>query len=193
MKQKQLPVSDRHMRVIDEYMINGMNKYQAIKSQGYSDAMAVRNCDIFGRRDVQEEISRRQSKLADKAEVTAEWLIAKYKQIVEANLGDMLEKDEDGNYTGQVDLNRANADHLAALSDVAVDSYTEGRGAGAKEVKRVRVKLHDRLRAMEALGRHLGMFDDKLTVKGEVDLISKIQAGRMRAAAKKAEEDGEAS
>ena len=64
-------------------------------------------------------------------------------------------------------------------------SYTEGRGAGAREVKRIRVKLHDKLRALEALGRHLGMFNDSITVKGEVELIEKIQAGRLRAAATK--------
>ena len=187
MKQKQLPVGDKHMRVIDEYMINGMNKSAAMRKCGYTESMSRRNQDVFGRRDVKEEIARRQVKLAKKAEVTAEWIIDKYRQIVEADLGDLLTINPDG--TAYIDLNKASPDHLASLGEFTVDAYTEGRGAGAREVKRIRVKLHDKLRALEALGRHLGMFTDTVTIKGEVDLMEKIQAGRLRAAAKKAEEN----
>ena len=183
MRQKQLPVMDRHMRVIDEFFINGMNKYQAMIKEGYSASMANRNCDVFGRRDVQEEIARRQAKMAKKAAITAEWIIEKYRAIVEADLGDLLTINPDG--TAYIDLNKASPDHLASLGEFSVDAYTEGRGAGAREVKRIRVKLHDKLRALEALGRHLGMFNDSITVKGEVELIEKIQAGRLRAAATK--------
>jgi hypothetical protein len=46
----------------------------------------------------------------------------------------------------------------AALSEVTVDTYADGRGAGAREVRRVRFKLHPKLAALEALAKHLGLF-----------------------------------
>jgi phage terminase small subunit len=45
---------------------------------------------------------------------------------------------------------------------VTVDTYVEGRGEGAHEVKRVRFKLCDKLGALRDLGRHHKLFTDKV-------------------------------
>src|SRR5438105_4182779 len=39
-----------------------------------------------------------------------------------------------------------------------------GRGKDARDVKRVRFKLADKQAALVSLGRHLGIFDDKVTL-----------------------------
>ena len=49
----------------------------------------------------------------------------------------------------------------AALSEVTVEDYVEGRGEDARQVKRVKFKLHDKQAALVALARHLGRFDPK--------------------------------
>lgn len=178
LKQKQLPVLDRHMMVINHYLTNGLNKYKAMIDSGYSKDTAIRNVDVFQRRDVKEEIERRMSKMSKKAEIDADYVIAKFKQIVEADLGDILTIQEDG--TAFIDMRKLSPNHLAALGEFSVDEFKSGRGPGARDVKRIRIKFHDKLRALEALGRHLGLFNDKLTIKGEVDLIERIQRGRKR-------------
>ena len=72
----------------------------------------------------------------------------------------------------------------AALSEVTVDTYADGRGAGAREVRRVRFKLHPKLAALEALAKHLGLFAAELDDgHGIPDTrpIEKLTLGELRA------------
>ena len=43
----------------------------------------------------------------------------------------------------------------------------DGRGEDARDVKRTRFKLADKKAALESIGRHLGMFTDKIKVGGD--------------------------
>jgi hypothetical protein len=47
------------------------------------------------------------------------------------------------------------------LHEVTVEDYVEGHGENARAVKRVKFKPHDKLGALDKLGRHLGLFDAK--------------------------------
>jgi phage terminase small subunit len=54
----------------------------------------------------------------------------------------------------------------AALQEVTVEDYVDGRGDdgrgdGARDVKRVKFRLGDKRAALVDLGRHLGMFVNK--------------------------------
>ena len=59
------------------------------------------------------------------------------------------------------DFGRLGRDQAAALVEVTVE---ESRRKDGRAVRRVRFKLADKLAALAALGRHLGMFVDKLEV-----------------------------
>ena len=41
-----------------------------------------------------------------------------------------------------------------------------GRGEEARDVRRIKFKLHDKLNALEKLGKHVGMFKEKVEVTG---------------------------
>lgn len=125
--------------------------------------------------------------MAAKAGVSAEYVIQKFKDIVEADLGDLLVIHDDG--SASIDFNKARPEHLAALSEFTVDEISKGRGESAIPVSRIRVKLHDKLRALEALGKHLGLFTEKLEVKGEFDLIRTIEERRKKTLATMESED----
>ena len=60
-----------------------------------------------------------------------------------------------------IDLSTATRDQLAALTEITVEDYTDGRAEDAREVKRVRIKMADKRAALELLGRHLGLWDAK--------------------------------
>lgn len=51
--------------------------------------------------------------------------------------------------------------HAAAIQEITVDTYTEGAGDDAREVKRVRFKLHDKRAALNDLGRYYKLFKDR--------------------------------
>ena len=46
----------------------------------------------------------------------------------------------------------------AALSEFTVDEYMDSRGDDARAVRKIRIKVHDQLRPLVELGKHLGMF-----------------------------------
>ena len=73
----------------------------------------------------------------------------------------------------------------AALSEVTVDTYQDGRGAGAREVRRVRFKLHPKLAALEQLSKHLGLFAAELEDDGhgipDTRPIENLTLGELRA------------
>ena len=52
----------------------------------------------------------------------------------------------------------------AAISEIVFDEYIDGRGDGARDVKRTKVKLYPKLPALEALIKHLDQseFADRL-------------------------------
>ena len=170
-----IKLSTRHQKVVDGYMVH-YNKTKAMRDAGFSESTSMRAADVFDRIDVQMEIQRRQDNMSKKAEVTADYVIKKFKDIVEADLGDLLEIFEDG--TARIDFTKATPAHLAALGEFTVDDIKQGRGDDAIPVQRIRVKFHDKLRALEALGRHLGLFNDKIEIKGELDLIRTIENRR---------------
>ena len=57
-----------------------------------------------------------------------------------ANIADLTTLDDDGHRV--INLDNATRDQLAAVQEMTVDYYTEGKGKDALRVKRVKVKLH---------------------------------------------------
>lgn len=171
---------------INLYM-KGMSKRDALIEAGYSLSVAKTDAaSVFDRDDVKKEIQRRQRSMATRAGVDAEWIISRLKSIANANLGDLIEIDKEGK--PYYDLKNLSPDHKRALGELVMDEIKEGRGSGARTVRRVRVKMVDKLRALEMLGKHLNLFEDKSdALKVEVSLIDRLQAGRERIA--KDEED----
>tara|TARA_R110000824_G_scaffold358419_2_gene545962 strand:+ start:540 stop:1118 length:579 start_codon:yes stop_codon:yes gene_type:complete len=169
----------KHKVAADHWLIH-INQTKAMLAAGYSKMTAGHEQSIvFDREDVKLYIQDKRRIMGDKAEVSAEYIIRKYKEIIEANMGEVLVIDDEGR--GTVDLNKASPAFMASLSSYSADEFSEGRGKTKREGKRIRVQLQDKLRALEALGRHLGLFNDKITIEGQVDLVQRIQQGRERA------------
>ena len=67
----------------------------------------------------------------------------------------------------------ATEDDLACIQSVKVKTMD---GAKGKSVER-EVRLNDKMKALELLGKHLGMFKDKLEVDADMDLNITIDYG----------------
>ena len=172
-------LNDRLRRLVDCYFdpaVN-LNETKAAKMAGYktADKYAFK---LFRRPEVREEIERRQEISRKKFEVDEEWVIRRVMALADASLGDikLILDQNDG------DLSKLTHEQRYSLSEIAEEVYVEGRGEGARDVKKQRVKVADKLNALIALMRRLGLFKDEVTVKGEVSLIDRIQAGRNRLA-----------
>jgi phage terminase small subunit len=179
-------ISERYLKLVDEYFANGFNKRAAMRACGYSeDSIGGYQHRLFNHPDILKEIDRRRQSLNRKTDITVERIEQEYAKIAFANLGDLLEIGDDG--SAVLDLAGMTPEQRAAVSEYNVETYNERAedGEGVTPVKRYKVKFHDKKAALDALAKIRGMFTEKVEVKGELSLIEKIAAGRKRALAQK--------
>lgn len=90
--------------------------------------------------------------------ITPKSVLQEVARIGFSNIGEFIEVQADG--TAVIDLGKAreNPDLMAAIQEIVVDEYTDGKGEDARPVKRVRVKLHAKLPALELLGQNMALW-----------------------------------
>ena len=80
-----------------------------------------------------------------------------------------------------VDLSKVTRDQAAAIHEITVDEYMEGKGEDARRVKRTRFKLCDKDRSLELLGKHLKLFTERVEVSALEGLPEQLAEARKRA------------
>lgn len=79
-------ISERHKRVVDCYLSNGLNKTQALIDAGYSEKYANNNIhSVFGRPEVKAHIDKLKAKQAKKHSIDRDWIVNEYMQIIESS------------------------------------------------------------------------------------------------------------
>lgn len=96
-------------------------------------------------------------------EITVDRIVQELALIGFSNMLDYVTPQADG--TVYIDLSKLTREQAAAIGEVTVEEYTEGRGKHARQVKRVKFKLSDKRAALVDLGRSLGMFPTHVTGK----------------------------
>ncbi len=97
-------------------------------------------------------------------EISAGKVLQEMAKIGFANMLDYVRTTSSGD--AFVDLSQLDRVQAAAISEVTVEDFTEGRGEDARDVRRIKFKLHDKGAALHKLGLHLGLF--KQTIEGEI-------------------------
>lgn len=132
------------------------------KNDATADACASR---LLADAKVAARVAELQKAAAEKAGVTIERVVAEIEKVAFANTGDYYRTTPDGDpYVYLAELTR---EQQAALSEITVEDYKEGRGEDARDVRKVRFKLHDKLAALRMLGEHLGAFKQKVEHTGK--------------------------
>lgn len=98
------------------------------------------------------------SAAAEKAGVTIQRVVEELAKIGFANMADYMRGGSDGD--PYLDFSALTRDQAAALAEVTVEDFKDGRGEEARDVRRIKFKLSDKQGALEKLGKHLGMFKD---------------------------------
>jgi phage terminase small subunit len=112
-----------------------------------------------------------QKKLA-KYEITAEKVLAEIAKLGYANMQDYTRVDSDGKPV--LDLSKITRDQFAAVAEITEDT-TGGQGDGERKlVLRTKLRLHDKTKNLELLGRHLKLFTDKVEHSADDSLASLI-------------------
>ena len=159
------PMQDRF---VDEWLID-FNGTQAAIRAGYSERSAR---SIAGRLltkdNIQREISRRQKDLQRRTEVSQERVVKELARVAFADATDYVQVEtrtvekNDGTELSYQTVTLTETAELSADQRAAIAGIKQGANG-------VEVKLHDKIKALELLGRHIGMFNDKLEVKATVE------------------------
>jgi phage terminase small subunit len=166
------PLNAKQQRFVDEYLID-LNATQAAIRAGYSGKTAEQiGYQLLQRTSVAEAVAAGKAALAEKSGVTVERIVAELSKLGFSNMDNFVRRTSEGDiYT---DFSEVTHEQMAAVGEVTVETYKEGRGDDAKDVKRVKFKLADKRAALVDLGKHLGMFVDRSEVKSEVVLTDMI-------------------
>ena len=145
-------LTDKQTAFVREYLVD-LNATQAAIRAGYSERTASRiGPQLLGKNWVREAIEKAQAKRARRVEITADRVVAELAKIAFSDPRDLMEWGPDG-----VVLRPS-----AELSDDQAASVAEV----AENNAGLRLKKHDKVKALELLGRHIGIFTDK--VRAEV-------------------------
>ncbi len=163
-------LTPKQLRFVEEYLID-LNATQAAIRAGYSkDSARVIGSENLTKSEILDAISRRQKERSEKAETTAADVMAELAKIGFANMADYFFPGDDGD--PHLDFSKLTRKQTAAICELTVEEFKEGRGKDARDVRRVKFKLADKRAALVDLGKHLGMFVEKVEVDNTVKIIS---------------------
>jgi phage terminase small subunit len=138
-------------------LITGCTQEEAYVRAGYAKAAAKSGASkLFSRPEAQQYLNELRKPVVEKAQITAQMVLEELAKIGFANIADFVKATPGGD--PYIDLSKMTREQAAALSEITIDDYMDGRGEDAREVKRVRVKLADKRAALCDIGKHLGMF-----------------------------------
>jgi len=144
------------------YIVNNGNGAAAARDAGYSENSAAEiACENLRKPHIKSFITKKQREMARKADVTPERVIAELAKIAFSNLSDYLVVAPDGSQT--LDLNAIARDEAAAISEIT----QVASGSGKKAKITTKFKLHNKLQALEMLGKSFGLFISKVEHTGK--------------------------
>lgn len=155
------------------------NATRAAKTVGYSEHSASEQASrLLTKGNVKAEIDRILAERAKKLDISAEKVLGELSKLAFSNMLDYI-KIQDGD--AYVDLSAMTREQAAAMQEIIVEEYAEGRGEDKRDVKRTKFKLAEKRGALELLGKHLKLFTDRNEITGLEDFAAVLSKARARA------------
>lgn len=154
----------KHERVLQAYIADpariGFKAYLAVYPKS-SDAAAATGFSRLLRNDgfaarLKFLDAAVTEKVVEKSAVTIEQTVAELAKIGFASAKSYLRILPGGEPA--VDLSATTDDELAALAEITVEDFVDGRGDDARDVRRVKFRLHNKQAALVSILDHLGGF-----------------------------------
>lgn len=144
-------VTDKQRAFVDEYLIdlNATRAYKAVyKSCKKDEAAAVNASKLLRNAKVAEYLSQRQRELQQRTEITQDKVVRELAAIAFADIADYVRVQDHGG--------------LSMVEITPTSEIPESKRAAIASIKQgnngIEIKLHNKLDALDKLGRHLGMF-----------------------------------
>lgn len=146
----------------DEYLIdlNATRAYKVAYPNVKKDEVArVNGSRLLTNANVADYVQKRMDERAQRTEITQDWVLEELRKIASVNGSDFAKVVVKEGYP--------------VVELMATDDLPEDKRAAISAIKETKygisVESYDRVKALELLGRHLGMFRDKVELSGGVE------------------------
>lgn len=167
-----MKLNPKQQRFVEEYLIDA-NASGAAARAGYSDASAGRiGYQLLEKPHIAAAIRERQAERSRATRIDAAWVLNRLAQEAEADLSDLYA--EDGSLKPVRDWPKIWRQGL--VQGVETDEDPEGGGRVRK------VKLSDRVKRLELIGKHIGVkaFEERVDVTVHDALADRLRRARER-------------
>ena len=146
----------------EEYLVD-LNATQAAIRAKYSENSAQQiSHEILLKPVVAQYITNLKAKREKRTEVTSDRVVKELAKLAFFNMQDVV--DDEGATKGLTEWDR---DDMAAIQEITEDKLGN---EGDAVITRRKIKVSDKKAALDLLGRHLGIFNDKITNIHQIDL-----------------------
>lgn len=154
-------LTKKQKRFVEEYLID-LNATQAAIRAGYSpDTAQQMGSENLSKPVIKNAIDKAIAERNRRTGINQDRVIQEIAKLAFLNPIDVIDMDE-ATIKGE-----ANRDDTACIASVKV-KVIPGEDGNITERE---VKTYDKLKALELLGKHLGMFTDKLKMEGNVPVV----------------------
>jgi len=154
-------LTKKQKRFVEEYLID-LNATQAAIRAGYSpDTAKSIGSENLTKPDISAAISKAQAERSRRTGINQERVIRELAKVAFLNPVDVIDM-EKATIRGE-----ANREDTACIASIKVKTIPTDDGT----ITEREVKTYDKLKALELLGKHLGMFTDKLKLEGRVPVV----------------------
>ena len=170
-EKSEFQITDRMKKFVDEYLID-FNATQAAIRAGYSpDTANEQGSQLLARPDIRELVAEGQKAIAERTQTFQDNAVDELKIVGFSDLADFLTVKEGGIVEQKSfdQLTKAQTKCIKKIKQTVRTSHSSD-GTILHQTATLEVELHDKLRALELLGRHLGMFNDTLRLEGALPL-----------------------
>jgi phage terminase small subunit len=166
-------MTPKRQRFVDEYLID-LNATQAAIRAGFSRRTAnQQGARLLADPEVSAEIAMRRKAMSSAAVMTATEVLIELSRIGRANMQDFMRATPDGD--PYLDFSALTRDQAAALVEVTVEDFKEGRGPEARDVRRVKFRLASKNDALQQLAKFHGLSAAEQPVQIPIPEISTIE------------------
>lgn len=151
---------------VDEYMID-LNATAAAKRAGYKDPNIGRQ--LITKNNVANAIRKRKQDLALRNQIEQDQIIRELAKLAFSDIKDYVSWGPNGVVLKE-------SDEISGGQAACVSEVTE---TGPQNSKAVRIKLHSKEKALELLGRHLGIWDAAKDQEEKATVIFEQHIGTM--------------
>ena len=170
--------SDMQKLFVKEYLVD-LNATQAAIRAGYSKKTAMQQGQrLLTLPDIQAAVQREMRKREKRTEITADWVLTQLAKIAEVDItnftafgrrdvpvmgafGPVYGGEGDNKQLVMKTVNYVDFKESSEVDGTLIAEVKQGKDGAS-------VKVMDRMKALELLGKHLGMFTDKTEITGNL-------------------------